>query len=55
MKYYNKITESKLYNENNEDVLCNLPAYSFSVMITDLLTTSQNPTAARCIRKVPRS
>lgn len=35
MKYYNKITESKLYNENNEDVLCNLPAYSFSVMITD--------------------
>lgn len=35
MKYYNKITESRIYNENNEDVLCGLPAYSFTVMITD--------------------
>lgn len=35
MKYYNKITESVLYHAENEDILCNLPAYSFSVMITD--------------------
>ena len=35
MKYYNKITESNIYYGNNEDILCNLPAYSFSVMVTD--------------------
>ena len=35
MKYYNKITESRIYNDNNEDILCGLPAYSFTVMITD--------------------
>lgn len=35
MKYYNTISESVLYHGENEDILCNLPAYSFSVMITD--------------------
>lgn len=35
MKYLNTITESKLYHADNADVLCNLPAYAFSVMITD--------------------
>lgn len=35
MKYYNKIKESRIYNEDNADVLCNLPAYSFTVMVTD--------------------
>lgn len=35
MKYYNKIEESALYHAENSDVLCNLPAYSFKVMITD--------------------
>ena len=35
MKYINTISESRLYHADNNDVLCNLPAYSFSVMITD--------------------
>lgn len=35
MKYYNKIEESALYHAENSDVLCNLPAYSFKVMVTD--------------------
>lgn len=35
MKYMNTISESRLYHADNSDILCNLPAYSFSVLITD--------------------
>lgn len=35
MRFQNKITESRLIHGNNDDVLCNLPAHSIKVMITD--------------------
>lgn len=35
MNFTNTIEESKLYHADNRDVLCNLPAHSFSVLITD--------------------